>query len=180
MSSPLAYFLTWSCRGSWLHGDDRGSVDRDHNRPGAPLVMPDPGRRNEFRQTLTNDPVTLSPRQRSVVAQAVHDVCDRRGWKPLAVNARSTHVHVVLQAPHTTPERAMQQLKAWATRALREDDDTLPPGLWTRHGSTRYLWTVEHVAEAVHYVLHEQDSPANAARKRTLKSRFTDKSEPRA
>ena len=27
---------------------------------------------------------------------------------------------------------------------------------WTRHGSTRYLWTEEAVAEKVHYVLHKQ------------------------
>ena len=28
MSDPLAYFITFTCYGNWLHGDERGSVDR--------------------------------------------------------------------------------------------------------------------------------------------------------
>ena len=27
---PLAFFITFTCKGTWLHGDRRGSVDREH------------------------------------------------------------------------------------------------------------------------------------------------------
>jgi hypothetical protein len=35
---PLAYLITFRAYGTWLHGDSRGSVDRFHNRYGAPLI----------------------------------------------------------------------------------------------------------------------------------------------
>ena len=31
MAAPLAYFLTWTCYGTWLHGDEPGQ-DGDHGR----------------------------------------------------------------------------------------------------------------------------------------------------
>ena len=31
MSAPLAYFLTWTCYGAWLHGDEPDK-DGDHGR----------------------------------------------------------------------------------------------------------------------------------------------------
>ncbi len=40
MSTPLAYFITFTCCGTWLHGDERGSVDREHNTPGTPVLEP--------------------------------------------------------------------------------------------------------------------------------------------
>jgi hypothetical protein len=29
---PLAYLITFRCYGTWLHGDERGSVDRFRNQ----------------------------------------------------------------------------------------------------------------------------------------------------
>jgi hypothetical protein len=34
---PLAYFFTFRAYGTWLHGDERGSVDRFHNQYGTPF-----------------------------------------------------------------------------------------------------------------------------------------------
>ena len=35
-SVPLAYLITFRTYGTWLHGDARGSVDREHNVFGTP------------------------------------------------------------------------------------------------------------------------------------------------
>ena len=35
---PLAYFITFRAYGTWLHGDERGSVDRLHNTFGSPSL----------------------------------------------------------------------------------------------------------------------------------------------
>jgi len=46
-SIPLAYLITFTTYGTWLHGDPRGSVDREHNVWGTPFLDPDrarPGR----------------------------------------------------------------------------------------------------------------------------------------
>jgi hypothetical protein len=40
---PLAYFITFSTYGSWLHGEEKGSVDRAHNLPGTPYLEADAG-----------------------------------------------------------------------------------------------------------------------------------------
>jgi REP element-mobilizing transposase RayT len=33
---PLAYLITFRCHGTWLHGDERGSIDRHNRRYGMP------------------------------------------------------------------------------------------------------------------------------------------------
>jgi len=37
---PLAYLITFRCYGTWLHGDERGSVDRFHNQYQSPSAAP--------------------------------------------------------------------------------------------------------------------------------------------
>ena len=55
------------------------------------------------------------------------------------------------------PERMMDSFKAYSTKALRAANligmDVKP---WSRHGSTRYLWTEKHVDLAVDCVMNGQ------------------------
>lgn len=52
----------------------------------------------------------------------------------------------------------MVDFKAYATRAIRSsaDEQTIMQRYWTRHGSTRYLWTEESLDAAVKYVRYGQ------------------------
>ena len=82
-----------------------------------------------------------------------------RGWTLLAVHVRTTHVHVVLQA-ELPPERVMNILKSYASRALNQlGFDGTDRKRWTRHGSTRYLWRDDDVIQAIAYVVHKQGEP---------------------
>lgn len=56
MEKPLAYFITLSCYGTWLHGDERGSVDKKHNVPGKPVLPPDPERHPDEQTSLAEPP----------------------------------------------------------------------------------------------------------------------------
>jgi len=51
----------------------------------------------------------------------------------------------------------MDAFKAFATKELRIagliERDFKP---WSRHGSTKYLWTEDHIAAAVNYVVNGQ------------------------
>ena len=38
MNDPLAYFISFSTYGVWLHGRDIGSVDKQHNQYGIPFL----------------------------------------------------------------------------------------------------------------------------------------------
>jgi len=153
---PLAYFLTWTCYGTRLHGDERGTVDRRHRGFGAPPVDPSPGRQFAARQRMAGQPVTLDAPSRAVVDREIRSVVERRGWILLALNVRTNHVHVVVSAP-TRPELALEAFKAFATRGLGAAG-FLPAGgrVWTRHGSTRYLWSERDVEMAVAYTVEAQ------------------------
>ena len=156
-SQPLAYFITFSCYGTWLHGDERGSKDRrKYNLYGTPEISHTPKWSERERPLLKNPPVKLSAKRRPVVENAIAEVCAYRRCLLHAVQARTNHVHIVVSA-NMPPEKIMGSFKSYATRHLRQerlvDIDTK---IWSRHGSTRYLWTDEHIEQAVHYVLNCQ------------------------
>jgi REP element-mobilizing transposase RayT len=156
---PLAYFLTFTTHGTWLHGDERGSVDRDHNIFGTKLAAANLIREAKNRESMKGTEVVLSSEARAVVDEAIRKTCIVRLWTLHALNVRSNHVHVVVTSDDDA-EKTMNDLKAWATRALREGDLVKPDQrVWTRKGSRHKLFTTNAVAAAAHYTLHEQDGP---------------------
>jgi REP element-mobilizing transposase RayT len=159
MNTPLAYFLTFTCYGTWLHGDERGSVDKAHNAPGTPVLPSDPQRHAREQDELAEPPYHLDGPRRQVTLQALREIARRKGWTLHAVHVRTNHVHLVVTADGP-PERILNDFKSAASRRLNkafpaERERTR----WTRHGSTRYLWTEGVVAEKVRYVLDEQGEP---------------------
>jgi REP element-mobilizing transposase RayT len=158
MSEPLAFLLTWTCYGTWLHGDERGSVTKGNNSPGTPFHDENPRWANKEAHKLVHGPVVLRDSAREIVRDAVVDHCRHRGWELFAVNARTNHVHAVIAYDGTFgPDFMLNSLKARATRCLRSARLYAPDDrVWTRHGSTRYLWNNEDVEAAVDYVLNNQ------------------------
>jgi REP element-mobilizing transposase RayT len=156
VSEPLAYLITCRTYGTWLHGDARGSVDRDHNIYGTPMRDTHRALQQAERRRLKTPPVTLTARQRELVAETIRTVCRTRGWSLLALNVRTTHFHAVVAAPDP-PERVMHAFKAYATRRLREAGlQAQDVRLWSRHGSTRYLWKPTQVENACRYAAESQ------------------------
>ncbi len=155
----LAYFLTWTTYGTRLHGDPRGTVDRDHNRRHTPVLSHSPERMTDAASRLKHPPVVLGNHARQIVNRAIRDHADIRKWRLIALEVRSNHVHVVVTCPSAmSPEEAMAQFKAWGTRHLRSMELVPPSGpVWTDHGSTRWLNKPEHVESAAHYVRDWQD-----------------------
>ena len=157
MSDPIAYFITFRTYGTWLHGDERGSMDRHHNIYGTPLLDAHAGRQRSARLRLVHPPVTLSKSARDAVSMVIRQVCDHHDWTLHSSNVRSNHVHVVVSAPRT-PEQVMLAFKSWCTRRLRQlglaqKDATV----WSRHGSTKYIWKPNQLTEACRYVVEAQD-----------------------
>ena len=156
MDHPLAYLLTWTTYGTWLHGDVRGSVDRDHRRPGQQFAPPSVNRQHVHLSRLKHAPVRLDDAMRRLVHATIARHCEIRRWDLRALNVRTNHVHVVVGAGQL-PDVVMSQFKAWRTRRLRENrcigesDDP-----WTEGGSTRYLWDEAAARAAVEYVMEQQ------------------------
>jgi hypothetical protein len=159
--APLAYFLSFTTYGTWLHGSSKGqgSVDRDHNRFDTPFVAPDTLRELECRSEMIQPPFVMGAPERDIVCQSIVTLAQERGWCLHAVHVRTNHVHVVLSADRD-PGRILSDFKARASRDLtRAGFDTADRRRWTRHGSTRHLYREQNVIDAIHYVLYEQGEP---------------------
>lgn len=159
-SKPTAYLLTWTRYGTWLPGDRRGSINKHAAQPFTPITAPNTHQEHHALRLLKRPPLVFNCVQRRVVEQAIEQHCLHRDWIVHAVNVRTNHVHAVVGASTHRPERVMNELKAWATRALRTVDQAPAEGrVWTRHGSTRYLWNEESVQRAIVYVRDLQAEP---------------------
>ena len=156
-SVPLAYFISFRCYGTWMHGDERGAMDRkDFNRYGSAKMPINVNLKKKEISALKNQPSVLDEWCRPAVENAIREVCSFRDYNLFAIQARTSHVHCVVSA-NTKPELVMNAFKAYSTRHLRNGKLVLPESkLWSRHGSTRYLWTDRHIETAVDYVLNGQ------------------------
>lgn len=154
---PLAYFITFHTYGTWLHGDRRESMDRDkYNEVDGPKIPNRPLLEKREAESMRYDPMLLTPAMRKSVLKVIREVCRFRGYRLLAANVRTNHVHVVIAAA-VAPEKIMNDIKAYSTRRLREEGLVVSEGkVWVRHGSTRYLWKPVEVSGAVNYVIFGQ------------------------
>ena len=154
---PLEYLITFRCYGTWLHGDERGSIDRFHNRYKSPYLPRSDRRRDRNRRELKSEPSTLDAKQRQSVDSAVREVCTVRRWFLHAISVRTNHVHVVVSIGAVKPERALNSFKAYATRRMRRDGNWRKPhSPWADKGSKRYLWNERSLALAFNYVINGQ------------------------
>ena len=154
--TPLAYFISFRSYSTWLHGDDRGSIDRFHNRYGAPYLPQSDSWERHNRKQRKGDPFILGARERQAVQKAIREACSIRKWHLQALNVRTNHVHTVVTA-NCDPERILKAFKANAPRHLREDRLWRHPfSAWADKGSKVWLWNERSVANAINYVLNGQ------------------------
>ena len=157
MKRPVAYLITFTTYGSWLHGDQKGSISRKDNSYGQPFMAPNARLRQTEKSILRNPPFVLNRSRRETVLAAILNVCRFRCWLAHAAHVRTNHVHIVVSG-NEIPGKMMANFKAYATRAINrhQDGQKTISRYWTRHGSTKYLWTKQDLASAVKYVKNEQ------------------------
>lgn len=155
-SAPLAAFITFRTYGTWLHGDERGSVDLEHNIFGTPRIAPNTSRQDYEAQLLKCPAVKLESDQRECTRIAVREACNIRNWPLFALNVRTNHVHIVA-ATDTSAKKAMAAFKAYATTEMRRRGVWMERhGPWARGGSARLIWTQSQLERATYYVMHRQ------------------------
>ena len=154
-AAPSTYLITFACYGTWLPGQ-AGAVDRRNNLFGSALPESNPAKEARAKKRMLDQPYFLDADRRTLVLNAIQQVCLHRNWRLLAAHVRTNHVHVVVEA-RQIPEQVMNTLKTYASRALNTASlDSPNSQRWARHGSTRYLWTRQSVSAAIHYVVSEQ------------------------
>jgi REP element-mobilizing transposase RayT len=131
-------------------------VDAEHNQFETPWLPADQELEQKERASMTQAPYQMDAQRRRIVLKAIREVCEYREWQLHAIHVRQTHVHVIVSASDT-PERIMNDFKAYASRALnRANLDSPDRKRWTRHGSTRYINDDAYLAAAINYVLKKQ------------------------
>ena len=163
-AEPLAYFLTFTGYATWLHGDRRGSVDRNTAGYGAPTLIEDSRREHYERTVAAKGPrMAFGRSARDAIDEEIRAVCIRRDWYLHALNVRTNHVHAVVSA-NVPVNEVMTAFKANSTRVLRERSLVGPSAsVWTRHGSTPYLWSDKEIEDACNYVVGQQGVPLTTA-----------------
>lgn len=157
---PLAYFITFRCYGTWLHGDERGSTDKFNNKYGTPFLPPNKKWQDFNSQILKYDPVKLNDQMRKLVNAALRETCEVRGWKIYAINVRTNHAHIVVAIGNSSSKKALIAFKANSTRKMRENSVwQFEYSPWAEKGSRRYLWTDKSIENAVDYVINGQGKP---------------------
>lgn len=156
---PLAYLITVRTYGTWLPGDERGWVDRDHNQLDTPTRAPNPHLERHALHELKFSPLILDLTARAVIERVLPEVCAHRRWQLHGSSVRTNHFHAVVGAQRD-PEFVMNSFKSWGTRGL-VDARLVERGrkVWERHGSTRYLWDMDSVVGACGYVRDMQGPP---------------------
>ena len=164
-TDPLAYFITWTCYGTWLPGDERGWTKWQKGDQ-----IPQPMLADWCKDQMVEESIFLDETQRKIVEKVVEEHCKFRGWQLHAVNCRSNHCHVVVTAIEYDGEVVRDQFKAWATRRLKANqkkrqrqgffplDAKLREHWWTRKGSVRYMYEDESVDAATQYTIEAQDA----------------------
>ncbi len=149
---PLAYFITFTTYGTWLHGDPRNSVIR---RAGISLPLGHEPSLNAWEnQKLKHPVVVLDADKRQVVLKAIIEHCAIKNWALAAVHVRSNHIHTIVSA-NDRIQIVCTGLKSWATRALRRAGYNMPR-MWTKGASCRYIFTQAMLQKRLRYVMEEQ------------------------
>jgi len=152
MDDPIAFFLTWPTYGSWLPGDSRGWVEFTHG-----WHLPDPKKHLEAKAKMNESACILGTVEREVVETQIAETCEYRGWTLHALSVRSNHMHVVVGAANTIPQKIRVDLKAWCTRRLKEQCDSKRENWWAERGSIRWIFDEDSLEAVLLYVTEAQD-----------------------
>lgn len=156
MGQPVAFFLTFTPYGNRLHGDGRGTVDRNNNLYGSPFLSEDRIKKDKRRKDMAQPPLYIDAKLRGGMHNAIHQHAEFRGWYIHALNIRSNHIHLVVTSD-ATADVTLNQFKAYTTRHLRGKGlVSKDRKVWARGGSKRKIWNEDHLRRACWYTLHSQ------------------------
>lgn len=158
---PLAYHITFGTYGARLHGDSRGTVDREHNGFGDSILEHDLERLQEAAGRLRFDPIYFTAEQREFLESIIPSICDRGSWQHVVSAAGPDHVHVCLIAPVVPGDRIKPWLKRWLGEALSARWP-LSKGAswWAEHGSVKWIFDEAYFQNVKKYIEDQKASVA--------------------
>ena len=152
----FAYHITFGTYGTRLHGDPRGTVDREHNEFGTHVLGYDEHRWEQEKENLKFPPVILTREQMRLVEELIPIICQRGHWIYRTCAAGPDHVHVILTSEHD-PETIRRLLKRWLSQEMSARY-CLPDGAvwWAECGSIRWIDSESYYKNATDYVMRQR------------------------
>ena len=163
---PLTpWHVTFGTYGTRLHGGDRPTVDKQHNRWQEPFISRDPHREEFERLRMKFRPRFLTLEQRLSAEAELPLICERGGWAYRVCAAGPDHVHLlcdVVRAVHG--EKVRRLVKRWLGQKLAEQG---PPAngatWWAEEGSNIAIGDEEYLNNCYGYVFRQRATPAASA-----------------
>ena len=155
-SEPIAHFFTFTTYGTWLHGDERGSINRKGKTHETRYLAPFPTLAALRKSQMAQEPLVLDAAMRGCVQRAIEAYCEFRRLTLLEINVRTNHVHAAI-AGQEPPVKTLNGLKAYATRTLRDEGLVARNRrVWTSGGSKRKCFTEDDMASVRRYIRDAQ------------------------
>jgi REP element-mobilizing transposase RayT len=156
------WFLTSTTYGTWLPGDDRGSVTtvwnapgprKRHNIPGTPCDESMPGLQASARAALKEAPIYFTRAQAEALLAQFQETAEYRGWLLLAVAIMANHCHILVGVRgDPEPDVILGNFKSYGSRALNRHWGKPACGTWwTEGGSKRKKVGKDAVHDAIQY-----------------------------
>lgn len=152
---PLAFHITISTFGTRLHGDPRGTVDRDHNAFGEPVLPTNVARQARERSLQQFPAVILLLEQCRYLEEVGADIATRGGWTLHTIAAAADHLHALISAD--AEGAVVRRLwKRWLSQALSQRW-SLAPGAkwWADGGSVKWIWDDAYLRIASEYIANQ-------------------------
>lgn len=158
LPNMTAWHLTVGTYGSRLHGNDRPTVDRQHNQRGEAFVTVDPEREAIERERMRGPAVYLTREQCLHIQAALPEICRRGGWHYRICAAppppENNHFHLLCDAH---PSRHGKDIRKWLKRWLSESLDQQwgrPAGgsWWVEDGSTKPVDNDAYLNNSFNYI----------------------------
>ena len=156
---PLAYHLTFGTYGTRLHGDKRGTVSREQNRFGEPIIGQDVVWQRLEQSQLKFPPVVFSNEQQRHIEHVMAGVCERGGWEYHIAAGQPDHVHVMLTSPNDG-KAIRKWLKTWLGQEMSTRWPLAPRQTWWAEGrSIRSVWNDDYFKNLFEYIRAQQTPP---------------------
>lgn len=165
---PRAGYLWRHCvlntKNTWLHGDERGfrSRNRAIRSSGDYKQRPPPEeyrKLREYFERVTGDEVRIARKLRAIVGIAMLMTLREAGYRLLAIAVAKVHAHVIVELP-TARARVKEMIGQAKRKSSRAVKDWLPGSIWAAGGEYKIVKDIDHLDNAVRYVLFDQGPDA--------------------
>ena len=144
----LIYFITCTTRGTWLHGNPKGSYDKNGR-----YIQSDNQLQEYNEQKMNHQPFLLTSDMQSIIRIAVKAFCEKNGWFIHAFSVQSNHFHLAVAASEINVKCLVARLKSNLTMRLRKvnliDSDCHP---WTRLFNSVSITTDKELERVCKYI----------------------------